>query len=343
MCRPFSLSSLNVIAALLVAVPAITSAADEPLVVERIADGVQATKGNRGHVHPAICVAKDGTVVVAHFAEAAKRIFVLRSTDGGRSFAAVGEVPDVGPGQTYPGALTTLADGRIVLTWNSWLAWPDLDRGRRPMFAVSNDAGLTWSAPQALPVEYHRDTWIRHRLLVRSPREWIFPMSDRVVAYDPQTATLSDPFPSLNAFSGPLVRTKAGTLQHGNGFRSEDEGRTWSKVAPFPSVHDYKTDLLALADGTLVAAVGAKDSRSFWLNASYDDGRTWNLKHSWVIYDPGHDIGRACPQLAELDAEHLGIVFWDHDRMQPGGPGVYFARLRLDELRRRTDPAVAAE
>lgn len=313
----------------------VNAAEEEPLVVRRIADGVQATKGSRGHVHPAICVAKDGTVVVAHFAEAAKRIFVLRSTDGGKSFSEAGEVPDVGEGNPYPGALTALSDGRIVLTWNSWLAWPDVDRGRRPAYAVSSDAGRTWSAPKTLPLDYHRDTWIRHRLLERSPQEWIFPMSDRVISLDPETEKITTPFPSLAVYSGPLVKTKAGTLQHGNGYRSANDGRTWSKVAGFPSVSDYKTDLLALDNGWLVAAI-AKDSQTFWLNVSYDDGASWQLSRRWVIYDPGHEIGRACPQLAQLDGEHLGIAFWDHNREQPGGPGVYFARLRLDELQRRT-------
>jgi len=334
------LPSLFILACLLA--PTTMRADDEPLVVRRIADGVQATKGNRGHVHPAVCVAKDGTVVVAHYAEAAKRIFVLRSTDGGRSFTEAGEVPDVGAGNPYPGALTTLSDGRIVLTWNSWLAWPDIEAGRRPAYVVSRDSGRTWSTPKMLPLEYHRDTWVRHRLLERSPSEWIFPMGDRVVAYDPQTEKVTVPFPSLTIYSGPLVKTKSETLVHGTGHRSTDNGLTWSKVPVFPTVSDYKTDLLALDNGWLVAAV-SKDSKTFWLNASYDDGLTWNLSRRWVIYDPGHEIGRACPQLAQLDAEHLGIAFWDHDRTQPGGPGVYFARLRLDELQRRTDPAAPAE
>jgi hypothetical protein len=60
------------------------------------------------------------------------------------------------------------------------------------------------------------------------------------------------------------------------------------------------------------------------------------LSNKWVIFDPGHTISNGCPQLARLDPEHLGIVFWDQYRDQPGGPGVYFARLRLDELERRT-------
>jgi hypothetical protein len=233
---------------------------------------VQATKGNRGHAHQAICVARDGTVVVAHFAEAAKRIFVLRSSDGGRSFAAAGEVPDVGAGNPYPGALTALSDGRIVLTWNSWLAWPDVDSGRRPAYAISSDTGRTWSAPTTLPLEYRRGTWVRHRLLERSANEWIFPMSDRVISFNSESRKITTPFPSLAVYSGPLVKTPAGTLQHGNGYRSTDDGRTRSKVAGFPSVSDYKTDLLALSNGWLVAAV-AKDGRTFWLNVSYDDGR----------------------------------------------------------------------
>ncbi len=340
MYRALYLKFLLVVINCVVAASA-SAAEDQPLVVQRVADGIQATKGNRGHVHPAICVAKDGTVVIAHYAEAAKRIFVLRSTDGGRWFSEAGEVPNVGEGNPYPGALTALSDGRIVLTWNSWLAWPDVNSGRRPAYAVSSDTGKTWSAPTMLPLEYHRDTWIRHRLLERSKHEWLFPMSDRVISVDPETGKISTPFPSLTAYSGPLVRTKLGTLQHGNGYRSTDDGRTWSKVAGFPSVSDYKTDLLALTNGWLVAAV-AKDSQTFWLNVSFDDGASWQLSRRWVIYDPGHEIGRACPQLAQLDDGHLGIAFWDHYRDQPGGPGVYFARLKLDELQRRTMPTAGS-
>jgi hypothetical protein len=311
--------------------------ADELLVVARIADGIQAKKGNPGHVHPAVCVARDGTVVVAHYAEAAKQIHVLRSTDGGRTFQNAGAVPDIGPGHPYPGALTTLNDGRIVLTWNTWVAWPDIDRGRRPAFAVSNDAGRTWSPPVELPIEHHRDAWIRHRIWERSAGEWIFPMGDRVIAYDPVSRKVTTPFPTLDTFYGPLVKTDGGALQHGNGFRSIDDGRTWQKVPGFPPVAGYRNDLLPLEGGRLVAAV-AKDNNTIWLNVSYDDGRSWTLSRKWVFYDPGHTIGNGCPQLARLDAEHLGIVFWDQNREQPGGPGVYFARLRLDELERRTKP-----
>ncbi len=52
---------------------------------------------------------------------------------------------------------------------------------------------------------------------------------------------------------------------------------------------------------------------------SYDDGLTWNRNYEY--YNPGRAIGgRACPRTVQLDAETIGVAFYDIDAKQPGGP-----------------------
>src|SRR5438132_1267075 len=76
------------------------SAADTPAnpgrEFQRIADAFD------GHVHPAICVTKSGAVLVAHFAEKAGQIYLVRSADGGRTWKDAGKLADIGGGQPYP-------------------------------------------------------------------------------------------------------------------------------------------------------------------------------------------------------------------------------------------------
>lgn len=297
--------------------------------VMRIADGSAG-----GHVHPAICVGRSGAILIAHFAENEGKILLLRSSDGGQTWTDLGEVPGLEGRHPYPGDLTTLADGRIVLTWNPWVDPSDYKKGRRPYFAVTADEGQTWTAAEKLPIDDTDEAYIRHAIWERSPAEWVFPMGLGTMSFNLTTKELS-PFGEPTLCPGPLVQTTAGTLLHGIGQRSTDGGQTWAKVDGFPGVSSYRCDLLALDNGWVVGAI-ADDDMTFRLVTSLDDGQTWQLDRNWVIYNPGRYIGRACPQLAQLDKDHLGVVFWDANRDQPGGVGVYFARLSLDELRRKT-------
>ncbi len=298
--------------------------------IQRIASG------SGGHVHPAICVTKTKAVLVAHFAEQDGKIFLLRSTDGGRTWHAQGPIADIGGVQPYPGALTTLRDGRIHLTWTTWRDPKDYKQGRRPSYITSSDDGLTWSAPRTLPVEYQPEGYIRHAIWERAADDWVFPTGVGLIRYNPATNQVSA-FGDPQLFPGPLVLTQSGALLHGRGFRSTDGGKTWAKRDGFPDVSSYRDDLRALDNGWVVAAI-ADDDRTFRLVVSYDDGRSWTVDRPWVMYDPGRYIGRACPRLAQLDDEHLGVVFWDAEKTQPGGPSVFFARVKLEELKRRTMP-----
>ena len=89
--------------------------------------------------------------------------------------------------------------------------------------------------------------------------------------------------------------------------RSTDAGKSWSEPKPFgPAV-----------GGDLFRYV-----------VSHDDGQTW--KHQVEFLKPGRPIGgRACPRALLVDPQTVGIVYYDVDAKQPGGPGVFFLRLPL--------------
>ena len=64
---------------------------------------------------------------------------------------------------------------------------------------------------------------------------------------------------------------------------------------------------------------------------SRDDGLTWN--DHFEYYNPGRAInGRACPRTVQLDDATIGVVFYDIDKNQEGGPGLFFLRIALDRL-----------
>ena len=64
---------------------------------------------------------------------------------------------------------------------------------------------------------------------------------------------------------------------------------------------------------------------------SRDDGQTW--KGIYEYYNPGRPIGgRACPRTVELDRDNIGVVFYDVDTNQPGGPGLFFLRIPIKNL-----------
>ena len=97
---------------LLVCVSVLTSTAAEPSAdnapeIQRIADGIK-----QGHVHPALCVAKSGAVLAAHFDEYGGKIFLLRSKDGAQTWE-----PPIAP-PACPGELNRDVFGKIIPAYN---------------------------------------------------------------------------------------------------------------------------------------------------------------------------------------------------------------------------------
>src|SRR5437667_5984654 len=81
---------------------------------------VRIDSGVSGHIHPALCVSKKGTLVAVYCKSEYKPYLITRSTDGGKSWSKPALFGPTEKTAVYPGSLTTLADGRLVHAWNAW-------------------------------------------------------------------------------------------------------------------------------------------------------------------------------------------------------------------------------
>jgi hypothetical protein len=199
---------------------------------------VRLDSGVGGHIHPALCVTKKGTLIVTYCHREYAPHRITRSTDGGKSWSKPALFPHTVKTQVYPGSLTALADGRVVHAWNVWYPLAGKARSRHIAYSISEDDGLTWSEPVSLArnekPEVH--SVIRHPIVELSPTAWVVPLMDRTILFNPKTkeeAKFSDG--RLHGLV-PIVRTAKGTLVSGKGLRSTDEGKTWEAVKPFPDV-----------------------------------------------------------------------------------------------------------
>ncbi len=306
------------------------SGADELPKPVRIASKVS------GHIHPAACVSKNGVLVVVFSHADFKDLRLTHSTDQGKTWSEPIPFPGTEKLAIYPGSLTTLRDGRIVHAWNTWYPDEKKQKSRFVQFAVSADEGKTWSAPRSL-AKGTIPSIIRHPFVELPDGCWLFSLSDRTVVYDPKTGT-EQLFGERKHGLVPIVRTPRGTLVSGAGLRSEDGGKTWAKVAPFPKIGSdgWRYDLVALANGWLVAGevLGPGIGGERWrFVVSRDDGKSWDFDHTVEFYNPGRAIGgRACPRTVQLNEDTLGIVFYDVDAKQEGGAGVFFRPIPVAGL-----------
>lgn len=298
----------------------------------RIADPVN------GHIHPAACISRQGTLVVTYGRVNHRDLRITRSTDGGRTWSEPVPFVHTVNKTYYPGSLTTLADGRLLHAWNRWDTDTTEREPRSVLYSLSDDEGQTWSAPLPFPRTPDVMSVIRHPIVELSPRQWLVPLSDRTFVFDPLTAA-AQPFGDGRLHGlVPIVRTPAGTFVSGAGLRSTDGGQTWSEIAGFPNLKEqgWRHELVCLQNGWLLASeipgpgVGGEKLRYV---ISRDDGQTW--RDVFEYYNPGRPIGgRACPRTIQLDAATIGVVFYDVDPQQVGGPGLFFLRIPLAALAR---------
>jgi hypothetical protein len=311
-----------------------------------------------GHIHPALCVSKQGTLVAVYCQHEYKPHLMTRSTDGGKTWSTPKPFPHTRTTLVYPGSLATLADGRLVHAWNVRFTAKDR-KSRHVAFSVSSDDGLTWGEPKHLAKNANLTVHsvIRHPIVELSPSSWLIPLSDRTIAYDPQTGAERLFGDGRNHGLVPLVRTAKGSLvsgsglpaatsaaqrsaETGTGLRSTDGGRTWQTVKPFPDVstQGWRHELLALKNGWLLASriVGpGVGGEKIQFLVSRDDGQSWDLEHPVEFYHPGRPIGgRACPRTVQLDDQTLGTIFYDTDAKQPGGSGVFFRTTPIALLKK---------
>lgn len=316
--------------AFLVISPAVVWAESTELKPLRIGNPVN------GHIHPAACITPKGTIVVTFGQVNHVDLRITRSTDRGRTWSTPEPFLPTVKKTYYPGSLTTLGDGRVVHAWNRWNAETSQQEPRHVEYSVSSDEGVTWSEPTKLPHD-EATSIIRHPLIELVPNQWLFSFTDKTFIYNPtsgSTTPLGDRVHGLV----PIVRTPKGTLISGAALRSTDAGNSWQEIKDFPDIktQGWRHEMVCLANGLLLASeilgpgVGGERIR---YRISRDDGLTWN--DSFEYYNPGRPIGgRACPRTVQLDTDNIGVIFYDVDEKQPGGPALFFLKIPLAMLKK---------
>ena len=319
--------------------------------IKNISEPIRIADVIGGHIHPAACVTKSGTLLVVYNKEGGggKELLLSCSSDGGTTWSESVPIPVICDCSIYPGSLTTLSDSRILLNWSCYRK--TVERlWREPQFSFSTDEGKTWSKPQDYPITDHTNyTCMRHAVVEWSNSHWVCPFYDRTVLYDIQTNTVMPFGDGRNHGMVPIVRTPKGTLISGapqanapvpvgvpgnmvRGLRSTDDGRTWQSLGVFPHFGVAGYDLTVLTNGwiiltSIVYGVGHDGEFSYELIVSRDDGKTWDFDHAFEVHNPGRRImGRGWPRTVQIDTETLGTVFYDLEPDQPGGPGVFIVR-----------------
>jgi hypothetical protein len=310
-----------------------------------------------GYVHPSLCVAPNGDVLAVYNKQGGggKELLLSRSTDGGRTWSEAQPIPGIERCSIYPGSLTTLSTGRIVLHWSCYHSeggrlW------RQPQFCSSDDNGRTWSTVREIPLpDLTNYTCLRHPLLELAANRWVLPLYDRTIILNPDTLQI-EPFGDERRHGlVPIVKTRQGTFLSGapvasagmpistpvnlvRGLRSVDQGRTWQALQALPTFGVAGYDLTVLQNGwivltSIVYGIGQDGEWAYQLSVSRDDGQTWEFDRTMTIYNPGRRIaGRGWPRTVQLDHETLGTLFYDLDANQAGGPGVFFIRTPIRAL-----------
>ena len=95
-----------------------------------------------GHVHPSLCVTHSGAVLAVYNEDGggAAVLRICRSEDGGRTWSAPAPIP-ASAGRSrrgvYPGSLSVLRSGRVVLQWAPYYERGEHQHGDFDQFALA--------------------------------------------------------------------------------------------------------------------------------------------------------------------------------------------------------------
>ena len=324
------------------------------MVTDKVSAPIRIAPVIDGHVHPALCRTPGGDLLAVYNIEGGggKELLLCRSSDGGLRWSEPAPIAAICDCSIYPGSLSVLSDGRILLNWSCYRQEGEA-KWREPQFSLSADEGVTWSPPRSYPIaELSNYTCMRHPVVELGDGRWVCPFYDRTVLYDSAAHRVGPFGDGRNHGMVPIVRTDRGTLVSGapqaeapvpvgvpgnkvDGLRSVDGGQTWEALAAFPYFGVAGYDLTVLANGWVVLTyivygVGVDGEYSYELVLSRDDGQTWERQRPVELYNPGRRIGgRGWPRTVQIDGQTLGTLFYDLSPQQPSGPGLYLVRTDL--------------
>src|SRR5215212_506033 len=145
---------------------------------------VRLATGVSGHIHPAACVTKAGTVLVIFSQSNYKDLRLSRSTDGGKTWGEPAAFKHTEKLEIYPGSLSSLRDGRVIHAWNTWYTDAKGVKSRFVQWSVSADDGKTWAESKSLPKNADAFSVIRHPIVELADDAWLLSLSDRTIAYN---------------------------------------------------------------------------------------------------------------------------------------------------------------
>ncbi len=303
-----------------------------------------------GHIHPSICRAGDGTLIVVY--KGANVLMCSRSSDQGTRWSTPKPIstsakrPDsireVKKFEVYPGTVDTLPDGRILVTWN-YIADDKAKDGyyeRALLYSLSEDQGRTWSEQHLIgPIDGTHLGAVRHNVLSWSKGRWLLPL--RVGPprlFSPQSGTLTK-FPVI----GPdgiqhefqqIVRTAPGSLLAMGPvlLHSSDNGQRWNLIKKFPAVPDKRDNaegryLTVLSDGRVLVTWGIGNKNlGLRYNLSTDDGQTWDASRTKILLSETAVTARYySARTIQIDDQNVGTVFMNRE-------GVHFLKVPIKRL-----------
>ena len=309
-----------------------------------------------GHIHPSICRTVEGTLIVVYRGD--DILMCSRSSNDGEKWSTPAPIatsairPDgireVKKFEIYPGTIDTLADKRILVTWN-YIADDKATDGyyeRALLYSLSSDQGLTWSHQRLIgPIDGRHLGAVRHNVLPWSEGRWLLPL--RVGPprlFDSKTGRLTV-FPIIGQDGKQhefqqIVRTAKGALLAMGPvlLNSQDKGKSWITIDNFPAVPDKRDNaegryLTPLTDERMLVTWGiGHDNKGLRYNLSADGGKTWDTDRTVTLLPDTSVAARYySARTVQLDDRHLGTVFMNRD-------GVHFLKVSLDRLLAAEEP-----